>query len=527
MAMVWLICTPAFATPSIQNPGVGSTETSSTQEGENSSIADFYRVTGTESIWISANGLSERGDRFINFLGQVEAEGLDSKRYLYDEILVYSRRENLCQLELWRLELLLDLVYLTLGKDLIQGRADWNVHDPRWHIPRSVASLSILAGILNSEIPIDRALRALGPKHYAFHQLKNVLVRYRDIERAGGWESIETRKSLKGGMETPLVAVLRERLSMAGDLDDADAVNPLLFDESLTKAVKAFQGRHGLEQDGVVGRKTREAMNVPVGERVRQIELNMERWRWLPRNLGDEYIIVNTAAFRLDYVKNAGTALSMRVIVGDQLNRTPVFTKELTYIDINPVWNVPHTIATDEILPQLAMKPDYLENNGFRILSDWSDSARELTFEETGWSVDNKSDFPYRLRQDSGDGNALGRIKFLLPNEYNIYLHDTPGKRLFNKPRRTFSHGCIRIENPRGLALNLFDQLKKWDEVRLDETLDSGENRKAVLKKPVPVYIVYLTSWVDESGTVHFSGDHYHRDSSLVRHLFPGEEVTY
>ena len=198
-----------------------------------------------------------------------------------------------------------------------------------------------------------------------------------------------------------------------------------------------------------------------------------------------------------------------------------MFTEELTYIDINPVWNVPDKITRDEILPMLAMKPDYLEQKGFRILSDWSDNPREITLEESGWSEDQPGDFPYRLQQAAGEKNALGKIKFLLPNRFSVYLHDTPGKKLFEKSSRTFSHGCIRLEKPEGLAVTLFRQMDEWDEQRLKSILAEGSNAKAILKRPVPVYIVYFTSWVDDDGLLHFSKDFYRRDRVLARYLFP------
>ncbi|MES9873111.1 MAG: L,D-transpeptidase family protein [Candidatus Sedimenticola sp. 6PFRAG7] len=492
-----------------------------------SPIALFYRTIGAEPVWITESGLSDKARTLLDFLAQVESEGLEPERYRRDEILELARRDFKGQVDLWRLELLLDLAYLTLGRDLAQGRADWSLHDPRWHIPRTQVELSALAGALNSDQPIDEFLQSLGPVHRAYGDLKIALDRYSQIEQAGGWVSVLGKGKLKRGMEDSAVVMLRKRLLVTDDLESDETVNPIYFDSRLESAVKRFQARHNLKQDGIVGRRTREALNISATERVRQIKLNMERWRWLPRELGEEYILVNTARFRLEYVKSAKTQLSMRVIVGDPQHRTPVFSKKLTYVDINPVWNVPNKIVTDEIMPQLAMKPDYLEKNRFRILSDWSAHARELTLEETGWSAEKPSEFPYKLQQISGDGNALGRIKFLLPNRYNIYLHDTPGKSLFTKPKRTFSHGCIRIEDPKGLAIALFEQIDKWDEERLERALSEGENRQAILRNPIPVYIVYLTSWVDETGAVHFSNDHYRRDRPLIRTLFPGQEASY
>ena len=322
-------------------------------------------------------------------------------------------------------------------------------------------------------------------------------------------------------MIDPDIGKLRHRLTIEGDLDTSDVREPNLFDEQLLFAVKQFQLRHGLKQDGLVGKNTKAALNVNAETRVQQIKLNMERWRWMPRNLGEDYIMVNTAAFSLDYVWKNESLLKMRVIVGDKTHPTPVFTEKLIYADINPVWNVPRKIVIEEILPKLVMKPDYLKENGFRILSDWSIDARELRLEETGWSPDRVEHFPYRLQQAPGDDNALGRIKFIFPNKFDIYLHDTPAKGLFKKAQRTFSHGCIRVEKPKNLALALFiEQLDQWDENRLDEAIASEENIKVVLVNPLPVYVVYFTSWVDDAGTIHFSRDHYLRDRSLAKELF-------
>jgi len=525
-AIWWLAFTPAFASSSLSE-GLGVEHPSETTRDQIAMITKGHRSVESKSIVPRKLGLSERAREFLSLLSTIEAEGLEPEHYYKEEMVALSAKSDISEAEFWSIERSVGSAYLKLGKDLAQGQTDWTDFNPRWYIPRNVMQQDQLDAVLASEHRMSDAVVRLSPAHESYRGLKNALLKYKKIARTGGWEIVEGRRKLELGTESPMVEKLRQRLAKVGDLDSSGAANPNLFNERLEAAVKRFQSRHGLTADGIVGRKTRKALNVSAEERLNQIRINMERWRWMPRELGDRYIFVNTAAFKLEYIEDDEVQLKMRVIVGDLDNRTPVFTKQLTYVDINPVWNVPQKIVTEEILPKLAMKPDYLETNRFRILSDWTRNAQQLSLEETGWTSESNEEFSYRLQQESGERNALGRIKFMLPNHFNIYLHDTPGKSLFKKARRTFSHGCIRLENPRELALALFEQLDRWDKRRLDEALESKSNVQAVLKTPVPVYITYFTSWVDEEGMLYFSGDHYGRDRVLAAQLFPGKAITY
>ena len=521
IVVVWISMPSAFASSSALSEGGIGQHPKSDQAEQPLLLAKLANKFGYHSTWFEGQTLSKKARNFISFLYNIEAEGLEPGSYQRDEILTISDKDILDRADILRIKFLLDRAFLKLGMDLMQGQADWERYDPAWFIPRNSVQLDHLASILNSDASIINSLKELNPGHESFSKLKNALHKYQEIVRSGGWNSIETNLTLKLGMENPEIGKLRKRLAIVGDLNDSDAQESNLFDKQLLIAVKKFQARHGLKPDGLVGPLTRGALNVSADERLQQIKINMERWRWMPRDLGDDYIMVNTPAFSLSYVWKQESLLTMRVIVGDEKHPTPVLTKHLTYADINPVWNVPRKIVTEEILPKLAMKPDYLEQNGFKILSDWSADARELTLEETGWPHDRVEDFPYRLQQAAGDDNALGRIKFIFPNEFSVYLHDTPSKGLFKKEQRTLSHGCIRVEKPEALALALFiEQFDPWDNERLDEVMASGENIKVILENPIPVYLVYFTSWVDEAGTVHFSRDFYDRDRPLARELF-------
>jgi murein L,D-transpeptidase YcbB/YkuD len=293
---------------------------------------------------------------------------------------------------------------------------------------------------------------------------------------------------------------------------------PEYFDLALQQAVERFQRRHGLEADGLVGRSTRAALNVSPEERINQIILNMERWRWMPRDLGPTHVLVNMAGFELDLVVDRRPALSMRVVVGTPYQSTPVFSEEMTYLEFNPYWNIPHSIASKEILPQVRRDPGYLTDRGIRVFSGSNGGALDP------WSIDwwsiTPSTFPFRLRQDPGRNNPLGRVKFMLPNRFSVYLHDTSSPALFRRTVRTFSHGCIRVEKPAELAAYVLRHNEGWDLERVRSVMKSGARRIVTLKQPVPVHLTYATAWAADDGTVQFRNDVYGRDSLLFKALF-------
>lgn len=301
----------------------------------------------------------------------------------------------------------------------------------------------------------------LAPANREYRSLRRALAAYRAIEAQGGWPRLKGRQTLRRGMYGSEVAVLRHRLAATGDLKDAGE-DPRQFDGSVEQAVRAFQARHGLAVDGVVGPRTRAALNVPVELRVRQLLINLERARWLTKDFGQRYLIVNLADFRLRAIDGGRTVLDMRVVVGLPYRSTPVFSDEVTYVHFNPYWNVPPSIAKKDILPRVKRDPGYLVRRSIRVFSDWSGNARELDPWSIDWSRFNSSYFPYKLRQDPGPQNPLGRVKFMFPNKYSVYLHDTPSRGLFDHPVRAFSSGCIRVEKPVDLAAFLLGDDPKW-----------------------------------------------------------------
>ena len=301
-------------------------------------------------------------------------------------------------------------------------------------------------------------------------------------------------------------------------LTGVKALHSFQFDEALESAVRDFQERHGLEADGIVGRKTLAALNVPVSERIQQILLNMERWRWMPGELGERYLLVNMAGFELLAVENEETVMDMRVIIGRPYRSTPAFAGEMRYLVLNPYWNVPHKLAIEDLLPKQQSDPDYLQEKGFRIYASWRKGARELDPGAIDWSSLSADYFPFRLRQEPAGRNALGRVKFMFPNDVSVYIHDTPSKGLFRKPSRPFSSGCVRVEEPLALVSLLLSR-QGWDQERLAAAVASNERQIIILDEPVPVYLVYMTAWAGAPGEIHFQEDIYGHDQTLAASL--------
>jgi len=294
----------------------------------------------------------------------------------------------------------------------------------------------------------------------------------------------------------------------------ADTVwDPYYFDSTLLKNLVRFQQQYGLEPDSVVGPKTIGMLNRPISDHIETIKLNLDRWRWLPRENSNKYLIVNVAGFYVDVFEADTVFLRKQVMVGNVRTKTPIFGDMIQYLEINPYWTVPYSIATREMLPKLKKDPSYLARNNYKLLK----GGKSVDPYGIDWSTIKRSGFPYVIRQNPGKKNALGSVKFMFPNRYNVYLHDTPSKHLFVKYSRAFSHGCIRLENPFELAEYLLQENPKWTSHKIEQTLNRGKNKRIDLETPVPIFIAYFTTWVDETGELHFQKDIYKRDVVLRR----------
>ncbi len=351
------------------------------------------------------------------------------------------------------------------------------------------------------------------------------LAGYREILEHGGWPKVPGRSNLRRGARGARVAVLRRRLRITGDLSGWAGTKPV-YNRAVAKAVARFQSRHGIPSNGIVGAATLAALNVPVQVRIRQIQLNLERYRWLPAEFGSRYIYVNIPDYRLSAYDVGKPVLNMRVVVGGEYqNTTPVFADSMTFVVFRPYWYVPQRILVREILPQIRKKRSYLARNHFEVI-DAKYESRVLDPRRINWSrVDLTK---VRLRQRGGSPtNPLGLVKFMFPNQLAIYLHDTPSRRSFSRPQRTLSHGCVWVEKPVELADYVLAGQGDWNEKKIRQAMLTPHSASAggrldghsvTLEQPLPVYIVYFTAFVRD-GIVNFRRDAYGKDREAMARL--------
>jgi len=349
-----------------------------------------------------------------------------------------------------------------------------------------------------------------------FDRLQVQFEKYRDLAIAGGWPEIPDGPTIRPGDPDPRVPVLAKRLAVTGDLADTLVEDSAAdYGEELQNAVRRFQSRHGLEEDGLVGPRTLRALNVSVNQRIEQIEINLQRIRRIFANPEGDFVLVNVAAFRAFFFRDGRQVFETNVIVGDTENQTPIFDSRLQYIVINPTWTVPRSIAVKEMLAKIQSDEGYLEKGNYRVF-DPDGNAVELA--DIDWSALTKNNFPYTLVQSPGPHNELGRVKFMFPNEHSVCMHDTPGKASFDYAARALSHGCIRVEEPIEFA-ELMLQREGWTRENIVEQMESGETRTVVLAKAVPILLHYWTAEADEQGTMYFYEDVYQRDAVVSEAL--------
>jgi murein L,D-transpeptidase YcbB/YkuD len=484
-------------------------------------LQQFYAARKYKPVWLGTGAESPLLEIALTFIANAKNEGLDSQDYQLQQLQQLQQQAPQSLPAAIELELRTTQSLMKLTKDLSRGRLQATAADPDWHIRQSTFEA---AAFLHKAIKTDRlqqSLDDLSPKQSSYLSLKQTLMRYQNlINDHTDWIHIPSTPAIRPGNMDTLIPLIRQRILQAYAVDDMaeyrlDSNESLHYDDELVTAVKAFQVQHGLNPDGVIGKNTIRAFNIPLAWKIRQLRINMERLRWLPRNLGKRYILVNTAGFRLTAVEQGVPALNMRIIVGLDYRSTPSFNSAFSHMVLNPSWTVPATIARKDLLPKQQKDPTYFTAAGFKVYSSYARDAEAIDPHTIDWRAI-KAGFPYLLRQDPGAQNALGRIKFMFPNSFDIYLHDTPSKSLFQKDIRTFSSGCIRLEKPMELAAFLLNTQQIPDKFRTD--MDSGKTVTAHLPRQLPVYLVYSTAWVDEQEKVHFSPDIYGRDLRALQY---------
>jgi murein L,D-transpeptidase YcbB/YkuD len=509
---LWLtLCSAALAAPDEQ-------ELSALLTGDAPQIRiDGVRLWSTpvlRELYRSGNlGWTESRLRTLRAeIERAREDGLDPADFLADE-LAHPERVSPGEFELLASEALARLAFT-----LRYGKANPLALDSNWNYSRELGTTDpvawLRAAITNDSLPT--LLRSLRPRGPYYRALQDALSAQRGIAGRGGWPTLAAGATLKRGMDDPRVPLLRARLVASGDIDAAGAGPDSVYDPALVAAVESFQRRHGLEADGAVGRTTLAELNVPVSARIDQLRVNLERIRWVFRDLAGEFVVVNIAGFGAAYFVDGEMRWSARAIVGRPYRQTPVFKDELTYLELNPTWTVPPTILRNDILPKLRDNPAYLREKKLRIVDP---NGGPVSAAGIDWRKVSAANFRYYLRQDPGPDNALGRIKFMFPNAHAVYLHDTPARELFRQSERTFSSGCIRIENPLALAELLLRDPAQWNQASLQATIDTGQTRRVNLPRKVPIMLLYLTAFPDRTGHVQFRRDVYKRDARTLQAL--------
>jgi murein L,D-transpeptidase YcbB/YkuD len=481
----------------------------------------YYQTFGGELLWLA----SSRANALISRLKNAEADGLDPNDYPSKQLATISATgPSADKRGLAIIELYFSSAFLEYASDLKVGRFLPSKVDPNFFIEsRTIDQQAALKDLAQTD-SIDRFFDAWQPPGQRYAALRAVLAKYRALAAKGGWNTIPLGESIKPGMSDPRIPAIRTRLSLTDAASgEVGAAEGQLYGNALVEVVKRFQARQGLEGDGVIGSTTIVAMNVPVQERIKSIILAMERLRWMPENLGQQYLIVNIAGFELRRVNAGKVEERMAVVVGKPYHRTPVFSDRIRFLEFNPYWNVPPDIAVNEELPVLRRNPAGLSAQGFEVVrgNQVSDPS------SVDWASVGPGHFPYQLRQRPGPNNALGRVKFMFPNPHNVYLHDSPARNLFERNVRAFSHGCIRLSRPLDLAEQVLrvGGVQGWSKERINDVVASTKNTVVNLREPLPVHITYLTAWADD-GVANFRQDIYGHDAKLLAAL-EGKSIAW
>ncbi|MCS6924279.1 MAG: L,D-transpeptidase family protein [Candidatus Binatia bacterium] len=495
-------------------------------------LLHFYQRRAYQPAWTAGAVLLPQGTTLLAAIEAIDQEGLQPADYHLKQIrrLLSILRSAPARHHASRdldavvdLDLLLTDAFFLYTAHLLAGRIDPETDRTEWQASRRKIDLVSLLEHALATNQVVRVLRTAAPSHPLYVQLRQALAHYREIAAAGGWATVPDCPTLSPGDRAPCVPHLRARLRaegfLASDRDAAAATDQ--YDDTLARAVRRFQRRYGLSPDAIVGPATRAALNVPATARARQIALNLERLRWLPRELPPRALVINIAGFSLEAWEHGRPVWNTRIVVGKEATATPVFSAPMTHLVLNPEWHLPHSIATKELLPRIRRNPNYLTAHRIQVLQRVNGKSTVIDPRTVNWRQLSAEYFPYRLRQEPGPTNSLGRIKFMLPNPFNIYLHDTPphSRHLFENRVRTFSHGCIRVEEPLELATYVLRENPQWTQDTLVAALDRGTRRTVRLTSPLPVHIVYWTAWVDQEGVVQFRPDIYGYDTRLEKAL--------
>lgn len=491
-------------------------------------IQALYQLNSYQLVWLKNGALDSQVDDVLALLANAEENGLNAQNYdgsyLARKWLQIKAGQDKSPQALALYDTALNIALLRYLSDLHYGQV--KAHNVKLGADIILEQIS-LAGLIveaAAQKKPSELVAKVEPVLPVYQHLKEALSKYRQLARTNDFHQFAFTQTLRPGQRDSQMVFLRELLTALGDmpeLAETDAENGKLYDASLVKGVKNFQLRHGLGGDGVIGKSTVAAFNMPLADRVRQIELSMERFRWLPRVKEGSLIIVNIPAFQLWAYDSIGMEtvppLNMKVIVGKSLNKqTPVFMANMHFLQFRPYWNVPRSIVKEELLPKLRLNWSYLAGQNMELVNNFGPNATVMAVNDE--TINLLSRGLLKVRQRPGRLNALGSVKFMFPNDYNVYLHDTPTQNLFKRTRRDFSHGCVRVEDPEALAEFVLKSKDGWDRQRISNAMHRDNPRYVQLDNPIPVIIFYTTAMATADQVLFFE-DIYGLDNPLIQAL--------
>ena len=461
-------------------------------------MRNFYNARNYQFAWFFKEGMADYASSFYeiynDYINYSQDTTLKNQLFqqLYDSLINGNFNYNFTDSIVLNTELLLTAQFFRYSRRAYQGNNQLDARELDWFIPRKKIDPSALLDSLLFHK--GKNLLEYEPVNRQYNLLKNYLLKYYEIEKKDNWPKINVEKKIyKLNDSSQSISAIKKRLFLIGDLVKEDTT--VIFTKELEDAVKSFETRYGMKEDGIITASLFNEINRPIGERIQQLLINMERIRWVPVQPTTDYLLVNIPEFRLHVYEKGDYDWSTNVVVGTAANNTVIFNGNLRYIVFSPYWNVPSSILKKEVLPAIARNKNYLARNNM----EWHDGE---------------------VRQKPGPDNALGKVKFLFPNNYHIYLHDTPSKNLFGEERRTFSHGCIRVQDPQRLAQFILRNDPDWDSLKISKAMNARKEQFYPIKDPIPVFIGYFTAWVDRDGKLNFRDDVYGHDKKMKERLF-------
>ncbi len=481
-----------------------------------SEVKLFYRNRAMQFAWFTKYGMTQAVPNFQNQLQNYSSDFDDNTLNIAQlDTLITVLKTNKNQQEIstaqqQNLELLLTTTFFKYSQKAFSG-INKNARKLDWFIPRDKKNYQVM---LDSLVLTDKNDKTYEPVNVYYSKLKEKLTLYRDIQKKGGFPKIDLKEEFLAKIETDCVLIaVKKRLFLTGDLK-VEETN-IMYTKTLADAISNFQQRVGLPENGQLNFKTIAELNKTVDFRIKQMLVNLERLRWVPVEIENDYLLVNIPEYKLHVFQNKKLIWEANIVVGKEAKQTTIFKGSISKIVLNPYWNVPKSIANEEILPKLKRNRNYLVQNNMEALAD----GKVLNSSNINWNKFG-SNIPYKIRQKPNAENSLGKMKFLFPNSYSIYLHDTPAKELFDRSKRDFSHGCIRVENPKKLAMHLLQNNKSWNEQNIDKILKTNTETEIEISPKIPVYIAYFTAWVDSKGNLNFRNDIYDLDEQLAKEIF-------